>query len=181
MATRFFGVDGGGTTRLFKKVYAVDGGGVTRRIKRAFVIDSGGVARRFYVSQHDFSIVAGQRVGTTGAPEDTTPTATGYSEQNYIFGSISNSTDPNGRIIREFYDEVTAFSGAPERSIFSIKNFPSDPGQNYFVSVTANGITRTSATAGYGWNSFVSTATWIWTGLIFGFGNGGTYPSIISF
>ena len=58
-------------------------------------------------------------------------------------------------------------------STFSL-TLPTDPTQNLFVSITANGVTQNSATASYAYANGV--AAWTWNSGAFGFGNATTYP-----
>jgi hypothetical protein len=63
-------------------------------------------------------------------------------------------------------------SGTYASSIFQL-NSSTNPGAGLFTSITANGVTKTSASATY--NFIAGTATWTWTGAKFGFTNGSTY------
>jgi YD repeat-containing protein len=74
------------------------------------------------------------------------------------FGSVSPSTLTGGKTILQLMD---AYNGPP--FIYTqliISGFTSDPGQSWLTSVTANGVTRSGASAAYSYAN--GSAQWDW-------------------
>jgi hypothetical protein len=76
--------------------------------------------------------------------------------------------------------EDKSFGGGPFQGILTLHTY--DPGSSYVVSVTANGVTKTGASATYGYTpgnfGTPGTATWTWS-TPFGFTGSGTTPVTI--
>ncbi len=87
------------------------------------------------------------------------------------FGSMTPTTIEAHTIV-ELWDAV---GGGSQQ--MSIGGFGADPGKSFFTSVSANGVTKTSASAGYSYAGGV--ATWQWAGGNFGFVNTNVYPVLI--
>ena len=60
--------------------------------------------------------------------------------------------------------DVTASSCISARSMVSISGFSANPGSDWLVSVTCNGVTNSASSSTYSYNSGI--ATWIWTTLL---------------
>ena len=120
----------------------------------------------------NFSITAAQRVVNSDS-------STGY-ETN--LGSGTGLTAPDGHVLNELVD--TTQTDDIDGSTFAVSGFTSDPGQAYFVSITANGNTHYASDATYSYSSGI--ATWVWnlsgsTADMFGFVSGDTYPVTVNY
>ena len=92
----------------------------------------------------------------------------------YSSGIIGSVTPPTqqiyGKNIDRFFDNNSA-----NECIFSIISIGVDPGATFVTSVTANGVTKLTATATYTYVS--NTAEWKWSAQTFGFVDTVTYPT----
>ena len=119
-----------------------------------------------------FTITAAQRVVSGNS-------WTGYET---TLGSGTNLTAPDGHTLNMLVD--TTQTDAIDGATFSVAGFAADPGQAYFVSITANGKTQDAAAATYSYSSGV--ATWVWnltgsTADMFGFVSGDTYTVTVNY
>lgn len=94
-------------------------------------------------------------------------------------GSMSPTSTNGGAPYIALEDK--SFAGGPFQGILSLSTY--DPGSTYVVSVTANGVTKTGASATYSYTpgpfGIPGTATWTWS-TPFGFtGSGTTAVTII--
>ena len=92
----------------------------------------------------------------------------GNSYQLSTHGNISPNLIYPGLIINYFVDSWTS-GGIASGSNITLKGFTADPGQSFFTSVTANGVTLTSASATYtyfttGSGETRGVASWSWSG-----------------
>jgi hypothetical protein len=123
------------------------------------------------------SIVAGSQtvVVQVGDGKVIAVTYTGFSNQNgIVIGSCKNSTVLVNATLLGLFDSLT--NSAATAGNFIVSN-ATNPGQSAFTSITANGQTRTSASASYSYTNGV--ATWSWTNSPFGFASGSTYPMTV--
>jgi hypothetical protein len=141
MATRFFVVDSGGTSRLIKRWGVVDSGGTTRMLKRAFVVDSGGTSRLIFASSVSYTLTSA--TGTDGFA---------YNFSGYDRASGTGSLSPGGtsNLLGNTFENLLDFRDITfnlyHHSWFQVSGFGADPGQNgFFTSVVCNGITRCHA------------------------------------
>jgi hypothetical protein len=119
---------------------------------------------------NSFSITAGYATYDDGS---NVGIAIGYGNNEDTYGTFGTAT-PNsilGYPIYACYDQGGAY---PTAVLFGLSGFTSQPGQAFFSTITCNGVTLTSASAGYNWDG-VSIATWNWSPAQFGLVSGNTY------
>lgn len=155
MAARTYVVDSGGTSRLVKRLFVVDSGGTSRLIKRAFAIDSGGTARLIY--QGDYT--------TSGSFTSSSATSfgntRGYDPNNHTgIGAVGSAMSPteleDGAVIEAIVRQQVTGTGFISTLVI-ISGFSSDPGADYFASITVNGVTKNYSDFTYSYSSGVGT------------------------
>lgn len=91
------------------------------------------------------------------------------------FGTLSPTT-VNGHTLLEIADVYNTSSPIHDVAVSIAAS--SDPGVNFFSSISANGQTfNTASASAYGYSSGV--ATWVWYNVLFGFTSGTTYAVTI--
>jgi len=78
-------------------------------------------------------------------------------------GSRSPTTLTDGKTFLGLWDDVTGVA----ESKLTISGFGADPGASYIQAITANGVSRTGASATYVYSA--GSSTWAWSVLYFGF------------
>ena len=74
---------------------------------------------------------------------------------------------------------MSNYSGGSHVASYFEMSLGHNPGQNIFATIKCNGVTYTSASAGYTWDG--SNAQWIWTtGGGFNMNQGTTYPVVFT-
>lgn len=104
------------------------------------------------VSKNTFNITAGVVGAGAGYDDGTGGTSTGTAG-----GSITGGTLTGGKIICE----VSSFGGLAQDR-FRVRGFTTDPGQNWLISLTVNGVTKPFTNMTYSYDATHGTANWIW-------------------
>lgn len=144
------------------------------QIQRLFLVSAIGAAQLAMASSTDNGVLT---VGSTSArspnpvcPFPDTVSLHGFSS---TLGSYIPTALSGGRVVNGVSD-LTSRTGlcATNQSALSVSGFTANPGGAWLVSITCNGITRTGATAVYGYASVSGVASWRWYNSTFAFTTG---------
>lgn len=155
----------GGSSPVSLSSYYRGGGLVPNSAQNAAIPTSGSISlSQFYgtaaLTPFNFSLTAsGDGLGNWGY-------------RKAAWGALSPAVITAGIEITSILDIAGGGGGV------SITGFASDPGKNYFDSITLNGVTQTSTSATYSYSLSTKVATWSWTSK-FGFVNLTTYPGVL--
>jgi hypothetical protein len=133
----------------------------------------------FVASYKQLDIFGQTNVATdAGTFTATQLTFTGGADKGYkVPGVTANTYNPatltGGWTVAQFYDTTKT-----TRSLLSVSGFTTNPGLGWLLSISANGTTKTGASA-IGYTYSLGTATWGWIG-IFGLPGSGTDSAVIT-